>query len=121
MNSILAAASFSIAAKSAGVEDGASGATAQRAEEGGGVFDRTQRADRDRIARLQATALQRGRDTVDQRVERGVIELAFAVDHGGAPRRAGCGSRDERIEGDEVGHGGLPGFVSYCSRSIAAS
>ena len=53
-------------------------AGAQRAEEDGRIAHRARRADRDRLARPHAVALQRGGDAVHQGVERAVVERASA-------------------------------------------
>ena len=73
MNRIFAPESFTIAAKSCGVEDGAKGATATPARNAprkvATYSIELKRADRDHVARLQPVGLQRRRDAVDQIVQ----------------------------------------------------
>ncbi len=74
-------------ARLAGVEPGASGATAtagaQRAQEHRRVVHARCGADRDGVAGRQAVALQAGGDAVHQRVEPRVVQRAIGVGQGG--------------------------------------
>ena len=82
----MAPLSFSIITRLAGVEDGASSATAAPAartpQEGRAVADRGPGADRHRVAAADAVALQGDGDAIHQDGELGIGQRVVALDEG---------------------------------------
>ncbi len=80
------------------------GAEADGGDEGRGIVDRRQSADRDHAARGHAVALQAGGDAVDPRVEGGPGDAAGRVDDGD-PVGGGAGVERDQV-GDAADRGG---------------
>ncbi len=102
---------------------------AQGPEKGRDVFDRARRADRDRLARSHAVALQRGGDAIDQPIEFAIAQAPFAVDQRDALRRRARRSphqlRNQREFGRALGPHGivtttLPSAPRSPSRAMAS-